>query len=120
PRTSTSCASRSTRAPRWRWRWSPHSHRTTVQGANRPQSTAEGRGMRRLIVLACLTALAAIPAGAAAADNPADRYARQPIDPYQYDYAKKCLKREQKVTLELERWRGHNTGDFPRDHLRYM
>jgi len=66
--------------------------------------------MRRLVVLACLTALAAIPAGAAAAGNPADRYARQPIDPYQYDYAKKCLKREQKGTLALQRWLGQNAG----------
>src|SRR2546423_2944761 len=57
--------------------------------------------MRRLLVLVCLAALPAVPALAAAAE---------PIDPYQYDYAKKCLKHPQKGTLALERWLEKNAG----------
>jgi len=51
--------------------------------------------MRRLLTLVCLLAVAAVPAVAIAA---------RPIDPYQYDYAKKCLKNPQKGTLALQRW----------------
>src|SRR2546423_14549597 len=57
--------------------------------------------MRRLLVLVCLAALPAVPALAAAAE---------PIDPYQYDYATKCLKHPQKGTLALQSWLEHNAG----------
>src|SRR5436853_1508980 len=50
--------------------------------------------MRRLLLVCVL--LAAVPVAAA--------LAAQPIDPYQYDYAKKCLKHPQKGTLALEHW----------------
>jgi hypothetical protein len=52
--------------------------------------------MRRLLVLVCLTALAAVPPVAAGT--------AKPIDPYQYGYAKKCLGHPQKGTLALQRW----------------
>src|SRR3954452_1423127 len=57
--------------------------------------------MRRFIVLVCLTAVAAMPGLAAAA---------LPIEPYQYDYAKKCLKHPQKGTLALQSWLEKNAG----------
>jgi hypothetical protein len=57
--------------------------------------------MRRFLLLVCLTALAAVPALAAAAGT---------IDPYQYDYAKKCLKHPQKGTLALQSWLEKNAG----------
>jgi hypothetical protein len=66
--------------------------------------------MRRFLVLACLTALATTTAVAMAAKNPADKYAKYPIDPYRYDYAKKCLKNPQKGTLALQRWLEKNAG----------
>jgi hypothetical protein len=66
--------------------------------------------MRRLLVLVCLAALAAAPALAAGKGNPADKLAKYPIDPYQYDYAKKCLKHPQKGTLALQRWLEKNAG----------
>jgi hypothetical protein len=75
--------------------------------------------MRRLLVLACLTALAASPAAAARADdnvfrqqpgNPADKLAKMPIDAYRYDAAKKCLKNPQKGTLALQSWLEKNAG----------
>ncbi|MEA2439753.1 MAG: hypothetical protein QOH76_1177 [Thermoleophilaceae bacterium] len=66
--------------------------------------------MRRVLILVCLTALAATPAVAAVAGNPADKLAKLPIDPYRYDYAKKCLKHPQKGTVALERWLGKNAG----------
>ena len=50
--------------------------------------------MRRLLIVLCLTLLAAVPAAVAASG----------IDPYQYDYATKCLKHPQKGTLALQRW----------------
>jgi hypothetical protein len=56
--------------------------------------------MRRFLMLACLTLLAAVPAAAATST----------IDPYQYDYAKKCLKHPQKGTLALQRWLEKNAG----------
>jgi hypothetical protein len=66
--------------------------------------------MRRLLIVLFLTVLAAIPAVAVAAGNPADRYAKQPIDPYHYDYAKECLKHAQKGTLALQSWLEQNAG----------
>jgi hypothetical protein len=56
--------------------------------------------MRRLLIVLCLAALVAVPAATAATD----------IDPYQYDYAKKCLKHPQKGTLALQRWLEKNAG----------
>jgi hypothetical protein len=50
--------------------------------------------MRRLAIAVCLALLAAVPAALAASG----------IDPYQYDYATKCLKHPQKGTLALQRW----------------
>src|SRR5437763_4185382 len=64
--------------------------------------------MRRLLVLVCLAALAAAPAMAAPKANPADKLAKLPIDPYRYDYAKKCLKHPQKGMLALQTWLEHN------------
>jgi hypothetical protein len=55
--------------------------------------------MRRFVMLVVLAAFACVPALASAA---------QPIDPYQYDYAKKCLKHPQKGTLALQKWLEHN------------
>src|SRR4051794_36617196 len=111
-RTSTCCATRSTPALRLRWRWSPRSSRTPVQGANRVAPSAEGRGMGRLFTIACLLPLPALPAVAQASDTvsrqvpgtPADKLAKLPIDPYAYDYAKKCLKHPQEGTLALQDW----------------
>ena len=57
--------------------------------------------MRRLPIVLCLTLLAAVPAALAASG----------IDPYQYDYATKCLKHPQKGTLALQKWlEGHARG----------
>jgi hypothetical protein len=72
--------------------------------------------MRRLLVLACLIALVALPGRALAtenvfrpvAGNPADRLAQMPVDDYSYDYAKKCLKRPQKGMLALQDWLGRH------------
>jgi hypothetical protein len=66
--------------------------------------------MRRLLILASLMAVVALPLEALAAGNPADRLASKPIDSYRYDYAKKCLKRAQKGTLALQSWLGRNAG----------
>src|SRR3954471_23065140 len=66
--------------------------------------------MRRLVILVCLAALAATPALAASKGNPADKLAKLPIEPYQYDYAKKCLKHPQKGTLALQSWLENNAG----------
>ena len=54
--------------------------------------------MRRLLLVLLL--IAAFPATASAGDNvfrqvpgnPADKLLKLPIESYQYDYAKKCLK----------------------------
>src|SRR5436305_2937818 len=54
--------------------------------------------MRRLLIVVCLTLLAAVPAATAASG----------IDPYRYDYAKKCLKHPQKGMLALQTWLEHN------------
>jgi hypothetical protein len=72
--------------------------------------------MRRLLLLASLIVLVALPARALASGNvfrqvvgnPADDLAQLPIDAYKYDYAKKCLKKPQKGTLALESWLGRN------------
>jgi hypothetical protein len=66
--------------------------------------------MRRFLMHICLTALASAPALAASKGNPADKLAKYPIDPYRYDYAKKCLKNPQKGTLALQRWLEKNAG----------
>jgi hypothetical protein len=57
----------------------------------------------------CALALCAVPATATAQfkvvpGNPADKLSALPIDPQQYDYAKKCLKKPQKGTLALQSW----------------
>jgi hypothetical protein len=58
-------------------------------------------------VFACFLCLSASPALAAfkiVPGNPADKLAAVPIDPQQYDYAKKCLKKPQKGMLALQSW----------------
>jgi hypothetical protein len=72
--------------------------------------------MRRLLPVLLL--FAAFPATASATDNvfrpvagnPADKLAKLPIEPYQYDYAKKCLKNPQKGTLALQDWLAKHAG----------
>jgi hypothetical protein len=73
--------------------------------------------MRRLAILIAAAGLLVIPAAAFAfgnvfkqvPGNPANRLLQLPIDPYKYDYAKKCLKRPQKGTLALQSWLEHNS-----------
>ena len=63
--------------------------------------------MRVAALLACIFCLTATPAFAAfkvVPGNPADKLAAMPIDPMQYDYAKKCLKKPQPGTLALQSW----------------
>jgi hypothetical protein len=68
--------------------------------------------MRRLAILVAIAGLAAVPARALAFGsvfkpvhgNPADRLLQLPIDPYRYDYAKRCLKHPQKGMLALQSW----------------
>ena len=38
--------------------------------------------------------------------NPADKLLRVPLDPYSYDYAKKCLKHPQRGMLAFQSWVG--------------
>jgi hypothetical protein len=72
--------------------------------------------MRRLAILIAAAGLLAVPAAAFAfgnvfkqvPGNPANRLLQLPIDPYQYDYGKKCLKRPQKGTLALQTWLEHH------------
>jgi hypothetical protein len=74
--------------------------------------------VRHFIFLACMLSLLALPAAAGASDNvfrpipgnPADRLAKQPIEPYSYDYATKCLKHPQKGTLALQDWLTKHAG----------
>lgn len=74
--------------------------------------------MCRLLVLATLTALLALPAPALATDNvfrqvpgnPAERLAALPIDNYSYDYAKKCRRSVPKGMLALQSWLERNAG----------
>ncbi len=42
------------------------------------------------------------------AQNPADRLASQPIDPYNYDYARHCLHGPQRGPLALQSWLGRH------------
>jgi hypothetical protein len=73
--------------------------------------------MRRLL-LVLLLFVAAAPATAQASENvfrevpgnPADKLLKLPIESYQYDYAKKCLKHPQKGTLALEAWLAKHAG----------
>lgn len=68
--------------------------------------------MRRLAVAAAIALLALVPARAIATGNvfkqmpgnPADKLLALPLDPYQYDFAKKCLKRPQAGMLALQTW----------------
>ena len=56
-------------------------------------------------------ALAASSSFRPVAHNPANRLAKLPIDPYAYDYAKRCLKHPQRGTRALESWlAGHAKG----------
>jgi hypothetical protein len=74
--------------------------------------------MRRLLILASLLTLVALPATARADDNvfrqvpgnPADKLAKLPIDAYSYDAAKKCLKHPQKGAVALQDWLTKNAG----------
>ena len=70
--------------------------------------------MRVAALLACIFCLTATPAFAAfkvVPGNPADKLAAMPIDPMQYDYAKKCLKKPQAGTLALQSWlQQHSAG----------
>jgi hypothetical protein len=69
-----------------------------------------------LKLLLCAAFLCALPAAAQAAfkvipGNPADKLAAVPIDPMQYDYGKKCLKKPQRGTLALQSWlQQHSAG----------
>ena len=74
---------------------------------------------RRIALAIALTALLATPVAALGfgrsfrpvAHNPANRLAKLPIDPYGYDYAKRCLKHPQRGTLALQAWlAGHAKG----------
>jgi hypothetical protein len=61
----------------------------------------------------CVLAFAVLPGVAQAAfkvvpHNPADRLAGRPIDPMQYDYGRKCLKRPQRGMLALQAWLEQN------------
>jgi hypothetical protein len=42
------------------------------------------------------------------AGNPADKLVQLPIEPYRYDYAKRCLKHPQKGMLALQDWLEHH------------
>ena len=72
--------------------------------------------MRRLAIVAAVIGLLAVPAAALGfgrvfkqvPGNPANRLLRLPIDPYQYDYGKKCQKHPQKGMLALQTWLKHN------------
>jgi hypothetical protein len=74
--------------------------------------------MRRLLVLASLLTLLALPASAGADDNvfrqvpgnPAEKLAKLPIDSYSYDTARKCLKHPPKGTVALQNWLTKNAG----------
>src|SRR2546421_8859346 len=64
-------------------------------------------------VTVCALAFCALPSAALAAfkvvpGNPADKLAAVPIDPQQYDTAKRCLKKPQKGTLALQDWLQHH------------
>ena len=65
-------------------------------------------------VFTCILCLCAGTAQAAfkiVPGNPADKLAAVPIDPQQYDYAKKCLKKPQKGMLALQSWlQSHSEG----------
>jgi hypothetical protein len=72
--------------------------------------------MRRLLPVLLLLLLA-VPATANASSvfrevpgNPADKLLKLPIESYQYDYAKKCLKHPQKGTVALEAWLAKHAG----------
>src|SRR3954465_7887685 len=72
--------------------------------------------MRRLLPILLLLLLA-VPATAHASSvfrdvpgNPADKLLKLPIESYQYDYAKKCLKHPQKGTVALEAWLAKHAG----------
>ena len=72
--------------------------------------------MRRLLPILLLLLLA-VPATANASSvfrevpgNPADKLLKLPIESYQYDYAKKCLKHPQKGTVALEAWLAKHAG----------
>ena len=63
--------------------------------------------MRFAALVACIFCLTATPALAAfkvVPGNPADKLAALPIDPMQYDYAKKCLKKPQPGMLAHQSW----------------
>src|SRR5436190_23897954 len=62
-----------------------------------------------VVLVTCASALCGLPTAAEAAfklvpRNPADKLAALPIDPMQYDYAKRCLKKPQPGTLALQSW----------------
>ena len=61
--------------------------------------------------IVCLSATPALAAFKVVSGNPADKLAAVPIDPMQYDYAKKCLKKPQAGTLALQSWlQQHSAG----------
>lgn len=68
------------------------------------------RGTRALTAgVLCATALAVPAHGfARVPHNPADRMARVAIDPFRYDYARRCLHHPQRGTLALESWLEQN------------
>jgi hypothetical protein len=73
---------------------------------------------RRLAPLFAVLALLAVPGTAfgfgnvfrQVPGNPADHLAKLPIESYQYDYAKRCLKHPQKGTEALADWLDHHAG----------
>ena len=75
------------------------------------------RRLPKLAVFATVCALAAPAAYAHAsipsvfrpvAGNPAERLATQPIEPFRYDYAKRCVKRPQAGMLAMQSWLEHH------------
>src|SRR5436305_719377 len=75
--------------------------------------------MRRFSLAVAIAVFALAPARALAsgdvfkqvAGNPADKLLAVPIDNYEYDYAKKCVKRPQKGMLALQSWlQSHSPG----------
>jgi hypothetical protein len=74
--------------------------------------------MRRLLFIAVLAAVLALPAHALAGDsvfgtvpgNPADKLAKLPVDDYSYDRATRCMKRIPKGTLALQAWLTKHAG----------
>jgi hypothetical protein len=74
--------------------------------------------VRRAILPLTLLVLALVPAQAQAQTspyppvrgNPADRLVSFAIDPYGYDYSRRCLKRPQAGALALQDWLERNAG----------